>query len=163
MRISIEEHNALNRKALDWELLYQDSCHEVGGLEAEIAELKEVNESLKAAASAAIKNRKTDKTEFDELSKWHVKSTQLGNEQAAHIDRLREAIEPFVDLPSCSKQETVILDNAETAYNSTPKQSLAHIQADAIDKVANKWLLDEHSSQSARQLRWEAEQLRKGE
>jgi hypothetical protein len=38
--------------------------------------------------------------------------------------------------------------------------SLDHIKADAIEKIANKWLLDENTEQGARQLLWEAQQLR---
>lgn len=56
-------------------------------------------------------------------------------EKSAHINQLRESIKPFIDMPSWTKEEAIVLDNVEAAYNSTEKQSLALHDCEVIEKM----------------------------
>jgi len=77
----------------------------------EIAELKEVNKSLKTAAGAAIKNRK---------------------ESLAHIELLRTAVRlHLTQFEFDAEFDTELVH----ALNSTPETSLAIIQAEGIRKM----------------------------
>ena len=45
---SVSDVDKIKRESLDWELLYQEGCDEVGHLEREVAELKQYIGNLEA-------------------------------------------------------------------------------------------------------------------
>jgi len=129
---------------------------------AEIAELKAT--SLKSAEiiisyESQIDMLAIDVTESEaEIAELTKGFNVLDNLLTLSNKRNNEAVG---SLKAQAAEIAELKEKLEGAYNLIRKSSCD--DADAIEKIANKWSLSDDNKQAASHLHWEAEQLRKGE